>query len=737
MRAPLAENEPERLKALREFEILDTLPEPAFDDLTALAAHICEAPIAVISLVDEHRQWFKSKVGLDATQTPRDVAFCAHAILQPDLFVVQDALTDKRFADNPLVTSDPHIRFYAGSPLVTDEGHALGTLCVIDRVPRTLKPDQEQALRVLTRHVTLQLELRRKSQALAKVTAERNQALKDLEKTLAGLEDQVRERTEELGKSNAILREQAMLLDLAPVLVRDLQGGIILWNTGAEKLYGWAKTQALGKIAQELLQTQFPKPLKEIEAQVLSAGSWEGELVHTKRDGDRVVVASLWILHRDHEGNPASILEVNNDISELKKAEHALEEKLVLQEFSKEVSVALARTADLRVLLQECAEAAVRCLGAAFARIWVLNDETNVLDLQASAGTYTHLDGPHGHVPVGQFKIGLIAKERKPHLTNSVVGDPHVNDQEWAKREGMIAFAGYPLEIEDRLSGVMAMFSRQPLSQAVLDAFASVAGEIAQCIERKQAEDEVQRQAEDLRQKYAELERANKIKDEFLNVVSHELKTPLNILLGYSRMIGEGMMGEVTSQQGDALKKVLLRGQELLDLITRILLATQIMSRSLVIERQRVRLSDLMEDLKNTTDVPVDKDLVLKWDYAPDLPAVVTEEAKMKGILQALIDNAIKFTGAGSVSVSVRALPQRNLVTFEVADTGPGIPSEFIPAIFEKFRQMDSSDTRPYEGLGLGLFIAKNLTELLGGRLEVDSEVGNGSTFSVTIPQEQ
>ena len=161
-------DEKRRLEALRQYGVLDTLPEAALDDLTALAATICEAPIALISLVDEHRQWFKAKVGLEAPETPRDASFCAHALHGPDLLIVPDATQDARFAQNPLVTGGPGIRFYAGAPLVTPEGAVLGTLCVIDRAPRTLTPAQEQALRVLARQVMVQLEMRRQTRELAK-----------------------------------------------------------------------------------------------------------------------------------------------------------------------------------------------------------------------------------------------------------------------------------------------------------------------------------------------------------------------------------------------------------------------------------------------------------------------------------------------------------------------------------------------------------------------------------------
>jgi len=158
----VSEIESRRIKLLRSFEILDTPAEQAYDDVVNLASYICGTPIALISLIDEDRQWFKARVGLDATQTPREQAFCGHAINYPDkVMEVQDASLDSRFADNPLVTGDPHIRFYAGAPLVTPSGAALGTVCVIDRVPRELTPAMSGALTTLARQVMGMLTMHR------------------------------------------------------------------------------------------------------------------------------------------------------------------------------------------------------------------------------------------------------------------------------------------------------------------------------------------------------------------------------------------------------------------------------------------------------------------------------------------------------------------------------------------------------------------------------------------------
>jgi GAF domain-containing protein len=179
-------NEQQRLATLRGYEILDTEPEAAFDDLTLLASYVCQTPVALISLIDADRQWFKSKVGVSVTETSRDIAFCASAILQAGVFIVPDASLDERFAENPLVVSDPKIRFYAGATLMTD-GKALGTLCVVDRIPRELSPEQLESLRALSRQVLAQLELRRNLIRLEKSLAARDRAEAEKEHTLQEL----------------------------------------------------------------------------------------------------------------------------------------------------------------------------------------------------------------------------------------------------------------------------------------------------------------------------------------------------------------------------------------------------------------------------------------------------------------------------------------------------------------------------------------------------------------------
>ena len=232
-----------------------------------------------------------------------------------------------------------------------------------------------------------------------------------------------------------------------------------------------------GRLFASITQAQEGKTPDDVEFRVV------------RPDGTTRWVLARSMPVRNEQGEVYRIAGVVSDITERKRADDLFAQRTRLAELNADVGAALSQGGTLRDILQRCAGALVQHLDAAFARIWTLNDQTQVLELQASAGQYTHLDGPHSRVPVGQLKIGLIAHERQPHLTNAVIGDPRVNDQEWARREGMVAFAGYPLVVADRVVGVMAMFARHPFSDFVQEALASIADSIAVGVERKRGED--------------------------------------------------------------------------------------------------------------------------------------------------------------------------------------------------------------------------------------------------------
>ena len=245
---------------------------------------------------------------------------------------------------------------------------------------------------------------------------------------------------------------------------------------------------------------------------------------------------------------------------------------------------------------------------------------------------------------------------------------------------------------------------------------------------------ELEKSNSELEQAYSSLLVANKAKDEFLSVMSHELRTPLNVIMGYSGMIKEGILGTINPEQSQALGKVIGRSSDLLIMITEILQATSIEAGKVQLEKQDIQLKDFLENLKSNYEIPLSNGIAINWDYPLDTVTLHTDSAKLKHILQNLINNAIKFTSQGSVSITVKYISQARAAQFQVADTGIGIPQEMLPSIFEMFHQVDSSETRTYGGVGIGLYIVKKYTDLLGGEIQTKSALGKGTTFTLMIP---
>lgn len=238
----------------------------------------------------------------------------------------------------------------------------------------------------------------------------------------------------------------------------------------------------------------------------------------------------------------------------------------------------------------------------------------------------------------------------------------------------------------------------------------------------------------ELRRANRALEKSNRVKSDLLSVMSHEFRTPLNLIVGYAGMLREGYLGALSEEQQKAVERILTSADDLFALVMNLLQAAGIEANAVQLKREAVGVSKLLAQLKATLRLPSDKDLDLVWDYPTDLPVVTTDGEKLKHVLRHLIDNAVKFTPRGQIKVSSRALPRDKKVEFEISDTGIGIPREALTAIFEKFQQLDGSVTRPYAGLGLGLYVAKEFTKLLGGKLSVSTELGKGSTFTVALP---
>ncbi|MBI1765355.1 MAG: PAS domain S-box protein [Acidobacteria bacterium] len=384
-------------------------------------------------------------------------------------------------------------------------------------------------------------------------------------------------------------------------------------------------------------------------------------------------------------------------------------------------------------MLQGCAHAVVSHLDAAFARVWLVNDSGDTLELQASAGLYTHTDGAHQFVPLGQFKIGLIAEEKMPHLTNDVLNDPRVGDKEWAAREGLSAFAGYPLLSQGKLLGVLAMFARHELKPDTLNALAAVADQIVLGVERRKAEAARAALLANEQAARREAEEASRLKDDFLAMISHELRAPLTAILGWAQMLRAGTMDRTAAER--ALATIERNAKSQAHLVGDLLDASRIATGKLRLDKKPCELRELIDAAIDAIRPSVEaKSLRLQVVMEPWVGPFEGDPERMKQIVWNLLSNAVKFTPpAGLIEVRLEKMEDRALLI--VSDTGQGIEPEFLPYVFERFRQSDSSTKRQHGGLGLGLAIVKSLVEMHGGAIYAYSAgKDQGTDFMVTLP---
>jgi PAS domain S-box-containing protein len=324
-------NEKERLRiaALHRYQILDTSPEDEFDKIARLAAYICQVPISLISFVDQNRQWFKAKIGISTSETPRAIAFCHHTIQQSSLFIIENALHDERFANNPLVTGDPYIRFYAGAPLITPEGDILGTLNVIDTVPKSLTPEQQEFLLTLANQVMIQLRLKisllnvgHLNEELKSEIDERKRVEKEIIDINENLERLVAERTHQLEESE---RHYHTLADLSPVGIYriNIKGNCIYANQKACDLSGISMSQALNDEWQSAIYWEDrDMVLKKFNERIVDHATHTLEYRFQHTDGKIVWVFNQCNVEYDSDNNLIGYIGTLTDITKIKEAEH-------------------------------------------------------------------------------------------------------------------------------------------------------------------------------------------------------------------------------------------------------------------------------------------------------------------------------------------------------------------------------------------------------------------------------
>ena len=396
----------------------------------------------------------------------------------------------------------------------------------------------------------------------------------------------------------------------------------------------------------------------------------------------------------------------------------------------REIETAINSTLDLGAVLNVLLEKIEIFLPHYASTVRLHDGRTGDLDLVASRNIAReewkkHLSHPH------ESYTSAVFQSLKPLAIRNIKTDRRVLDHGFLLEQGLISLLAVPLVAKETAVGVLTLYGREErdFTGEEIEFLSAIACQAAIAINNSQLYDQTKRQAE-------VLERSKRVKNEFLSVMSHELRTPLSIIMGYTALIRDGMLGAVNDEQADALKKVLGRADEQLHMINDLMQATQIESRSMTVERLPVNLKEMMDSLKQDYEMCAGKaSMTIVWDYPAGPVEITTDGAKLKQVLQNLINNAIKFTDDGTVTVSARVenLDSRRIVC-KVTDTGVGIPTDRLPVIFDKFYQVDSSETRLHGGVGLGLFIVKKFVALMGGAVAVESQLGKGSIFIVTIP---
>jgi signal transduction histidine kinase len=410
---------------------------------------------------------------------------------------------------------------------------------------------------------------------------------------------------------------------------------------------------------------------------------------------------------------------------ERKRAEEEIQQNLRRLKALQEIERAMS-TLDLRTVLDVLLKKLDLLLPYSATTVRLYNKATRLLE-PIACRNISEDDWKAEPWRGGRGVPNFVFESKTAWTTRNVQTDPRVRDRDFFRRHGLVSYLGLPLIAKNETLGVISFYTKQEHSFAdhEVEFLSTLADQAAIAIQNSQLYEEV-RASRDA------MEQANKIKEEFLSVMSHELRTPLNAILGYTEMVRDGMQGPVNAEQERCLEKVLSRSRELLMMINGILQVTSMKApRKSAIHP--INLKEFLDDLRSTYEFPTDREVALGWDYG-DLPVFDTDQEKLRHILQNLINNAVKFTPRGRIVVSARHMRERQRMEFKVSDTGIGIAEEKLPIIFEKFRQVDSSETRSYGGVGLGLYIVKQYVEALAGKIEVRSIVGEGSTFTVTIP---
>ncbi len=758
--APIPANDHERLTELVDLNLLDTAPDDALDRITEAAASYFGMPITLVSLIDRDRQWFKSRVGLDTEETGRDVSLCGHAIMGDEIFVVPDTSKDPRFADNPLVTGDPSVGFYAGFPLHGPRGLALGTLRIIDHKPRTLTDTDMLMLRVLGEAAERQMAELSRSMPLA--------AADRLETSLEGL----------------------FTTTTSGLVLIDGYGTILDFNRGAAAMLGYDRAEVLGHNVSMLMpepyDSEYDSYLQHYyetgEEHIIGVGR---EVIALRKDGSSVPVALNVTEVGFKKGKQRRFAGLLTDVSARKTAEadldsffslsldlfcvsntdgvfvranpafvevlgYSMDELLSISAYN------LVHPDDLETTRAETAKLGEGAETIRFQnRLRCKDDTYKVLMWSARARVET------GHIYASardvteqverELELARLADiiEAAPELVAILRADGSVIQLNlgWKRILGLADHERVPVNItelyppkeaaallddcipiaieqgnsrsESQVRGVRGLLL--PVQQTVLahgdekgviTHFSVIAHDVSD---------------------YKEVER---VKNEFVSTVSHELRTPLTSIRGSLGLLEAGTLGRLPEKAFEMIQMATRNTERLVRLINDVLDLQKMQAGRMELHKHGESLVALShEALEGMRGMAHSGGVKLVTEYSEPAPRSDVDHDRIVQVVTNLLSNAIKFSPAQTtVTLRVDTDTGRGLAKISVIDEGRGIPADQLNRIFHPFSQVDSSSTRQKGGTGLGLAIARDIVELHGGKIGVDGESGSGSTFWFTLP---
>jgi len=647
------EPEAARLRTLEQYDVLDAPPTDAFDRITRLATRLFDVPIAMINFIDRENQWCLSSHGIAQDRSSREVSFCARAIQQKDVMVVSDAREDERFADNPFVTDDPHIRFYAGAPLTAPNGYRLGTLCLIDDAPRSFSEEDRRTLNDLAGVVMDELNLRHYASELdASRRAHRETS------------EQQRRILESITDAFVALDEDWTLTYV---------------NAQAEALLERSRDELLG----ENVWDQFPE----------AVGSTFQEKYETAIEENRTVEFLEYYSPLGHwlevkafpfEGGLSVYFD---DVTDRVEAQEDLRRERDLTEAILDTSVAALVIVDANGRISFANERAGEILGTA----------PDALRGTTYAETGTLSDPEDTELSPEEWPFQHILAEG-----TAISGERYV----FETPEGTTRYLS--------VNGAPLRDSNGDIRQVVFSI-----EDITEQVRHEQA----------LRAAKEEAERANQLKAAFLANVTHDLRNPLSSIIGSTELLAR----EAPPGCQDSIERIERSSRRLLDTINSVLDLSKLEAEAVAPDPEPI---DLADEVLGTAEIfrpqAEEQTVTLNTEVPEDPVPAELDPTMIHRITDNLVGNALKFTDAGG-TVVLRLEATDETATIEVEDTGVGIEDDFLPHLFESFAREEDATGR--EGSGLGLPITKRLTELMGGTIEVESEKGVGTTFTVHLPR--